>query len=442
MKSPSIERAVVRSHVGSIVGTAFAIVCVSAIVTTAVVVDRDDGQALALVRTLGSELENHRDDPPSTFDDLVDHELEEQKWFRRTIEVWRDNARIGGARTPSRLRPWIDQGSKCALRDVSGVWSRVCVERMDPKTTILVASSIGPLLSAQVPLVVAVALAATMAALVFSISAKRLVHRRLRPLRDFEDAIATLPALDRDRVRSAWGASEIDQLARTFNALLERIDAAVAREQRFVSNAAHELRTPLTRLRGQIELTMQDVPEASESSMRLSLAARSCEDLGRSIDALLALSHDEVDRSEAVNLGDLATDVVGALTAEEARRVRMSVVQANVRGNAALLSLALRNLVDNALKYSEGSLELRIDATDVSCMVSVSDEGPGIPDSELTRVREPFVRGRPETRGSVRGSGLGLSLVDHVAKLHDGELLLENRSPRGLRALVTMPSWR
>ena len=437
MSLPSIERTVVRSYLASIVGMSVAIVSVSAIMTTLVVVERDDAQAQALAMTLGSELHGHRDENLQALDALVQHELEEEQWFHRTIEVWRGDNRIGGTAEAGRLRAWVDQRG-CELANVGGTLSRVCGVMTAPGTAIIVASAIRPLLAAELPILAAIALAALLAAVAFSVLARRVVRSSLQPLRAFEQSLTTLPALDGGCVPAAWGAVEIDQLARTFNALLNRIDVAMEREQRFVSNAAHELRTPLTRLRGQIELVLKEGNASAESFRRLSLAARSCEELTRSVDALLALARDQAAPRETIDLGDLASDVVGALGDDDARRVRILAEQALVRGDPTLLALATRNLMDNALKYSLGAVEVRVVSDSAHCSLIVLDEGPGIPDAQLTAVREPFVRGW-RSRGHARGAGLGLALVEHVTNLHDGELRLENVSPTGLRAAIILP---
>jgi signal transduction histidine kinase len=156
---------------------------------------------------------------------------------------------------------------------------------------------------------------------------------------------------------------------------------------------------------------------------------------------LLALSHDQAASTEAVDLGDLAFDVVGALEDEDARRIRVVAGQALVRGDPTLLALATRNLVDNALKYSSRAVEVRVTGDPAHCSLVVLDEGPGIPDAELISVRGPFVRGRQGAE-AVRGAGLGLALVEHVSTLHEGSLSLENASQGGLRAAMILPPWR
>jgi signal transduction histidine kinase len=324
---------------------------------------------------------------------------------------------------------------------VAGTLSRVCVVKTNPDTAIVVASPVAPLLFAQLPILGAVAAAALFASAVFAVVARRVVRRGLEPLEAFERYLSRRPASGGGPVPASWGAEEIDDLAQTFNALLERIDVAVEREHRFVSNAAHELRTPLTRLRAQIELVLQQGDTSADSSRRLTLAARSCAELGCQVDALLALARDQAAPNETVDLSELVADVVRAVEADDAERIQLMAEPALVWGDPSLLGLAARNLLDNALKYSDGPVEVHVVADSGHGSLIVCDEGPGIAESELLAVREPFVRGAKDNP-RVRGAGLGLSLVDHVAKLHGGELTLDNRSSSGLRAALVLPSWR
>ncbi len=111
-----------------------------------------------------------------------------------------------------------------------------------------------------------------------------------------------------------------------------------------------------------------------------------------------------------------------------------------VRGDETLLGLAVRNLVENAEKYSTARVDVFVRGEAGVAEIEVLDRGGGIPDTELDRVREPFVRGS-SVSSAVRGVGLGLSLVEHVAQLHGGALTLANRPEGGLRALLRLPVW-
>lgn len=438
MKRPSIERAVARAYLASIVGVSIAIVIASTVMTGLLVVRRDDAQATALAMTLATELHNHRADPLDSRHELVRHELAEQQWFQRRIEVWSEGKPIGADRGGSHLGEWaVAQGCSTIYGD--GALSRLCAVHPNSDLVILVSSPVRPLLTAQVPIFIGLCLSAALAIAAFGALVRRIVNRSLQPLKAFEQSVAALPALDGTRVPGSWNAREIDELAHTFNELLERIDEAIGREKRFVANAAHELRTPLTRLRGQIELVAQGGVASPDSARRLANAARSCGELSRALDALLALAREDALALETVDLDEVAGDILSLLETDERARIRVVTTSALVRGDATLLGLAGRNLIDNALKYSEVGIEFHVEERRGRCVMSVLDAGPGIPQEDLKTVREPFVRGRT---GGVRGAGLGLALAEHVAKGHGGRLVLVNRAPSGLQASLELPPWR
>jgi signal transduction histidine kinase len=242
-------------------------------------------------------------------------------------------------------------------------------------------------------------------------------------------------------VRQTWSAAEIDSLAASFNAALARVDEAVAREQRFVADAAHELRTPLTRLSAQLELAREEAREGKAVEVRLGAAIRSTRELVDLTEALLAMAQGETGRTEAVDLGDVIGACVSRLEPSEAARVRVRRAEGDViaRGIEPLLALAVANLIDNALKYAPGEIEVTLGVERGAVCVEVDDEGPGIPAAELETIREPFVRG--SMAGERRGTGIGLALVEHVARLHDGALDLANRRPSGLHAGLRVRAW-
>ncbi len=213
------------------------------------------------------------------------------------------------------------------------------------------------------------------------------------------------------------------------------------REQRFVADAAHELRTPLTQLRAQLELASAELLDGVVPHARIAAAARTTQDLGRTMEILLALARNQATVDETIDLDDVVAACVASLPPDHAMRVRVELGEgAIVRGDEMLLRLAVGNLIDNALKYSPGQVEIRTDATEDAATVQIDDHGPGLTEAECFRLRAPFVRGA--TGGPrVRGVGLGLALVDHVATPHDGSLAL-GQAASGLRATLRFSLWR
>jgi signal transduction histidine kinase len=255
------------------------------------------------------------------------------------------------------------------------------------------------------------------------------------------------------RLPVAGTGDELDRLADNVNAMLERIEALMRGLKEVSDNIAHDLKTPLTRLRNRCEQALRGA--AGEASYRAALESTIAEsdDLIRTFDALLMIARAESgqarDNMMEFDASEIARDV-GELyepVADEkgiALKVDASAV-APVRGNRELVSQALANLIDNAIKYAgpNGKLNgmpaeivVRADNEGERIMLSVADHGPGIPDTDRGRVVERFVR--LEQSRSEPGSGLGLSLASAVARLHGGELKLEDNNP-GLRTTIALP---
>jgi signal transduction histidine kinase len=255
------------------------------------------------------------------------------------------------------------------------------------------------------------------------------------------------------RLPVAGTGDELDRLADNVNAMLERIEALMRGLKEVSDNIAHDLKTPLTRLRNRCEQALRGA--AGEASYRAALESTIAEsdDLIRTFDALLMIARAESgqarDNMTEFDASEIARDV-GELyepVADEkgiALKVDASAV-APVRGNRELVSQALANLIDNAIKYAgpNGKLNgmpaeivVRADNEGERIMLSVADHGPGIPDADRGRVVERFVR--LEQSRSEPGSGLGLSLASAVARLHGGELKLEDNNP-GLRTTIALP---
>ncbi len=435
--SPSLVAQVSRAHTALLVLAALAIVVVASIAFAGVVVVRDDAEALALGRLLAMELDDHH----GNHDRVVRHELEEQRWFERTIEVWRGEDRIGGDEGAGRLAAFAGRADgTCEHAVVGGARERVCIVRTGSDEAVIVASDVGEMLASMAPMVGTLALVAAIVTLAVALVGRRVVARALAPLGRFEAEVAAVPPRGPfGRLTDRWGSRELDSLSATFGAMLERIDLAVAREQRFVADAAHELRTPLTRLRAQLELARAEHAEGKPVDERLAASVRTAIELATTTEALLAMARDSMGTSEPVELADVVDTCVARLEPGLRARVKVSEASALADGVEPLLVLAVGNLVDNALKYAPGEVEIEVSATDAEVAVRVADRGPGIDGSERERVLEPFVRGA--SAEGIRGAGLGLALASHVAQLHQGALTLDRREPRGLVATLSMRPW-
>src|SRR6516165_582199 len=255
------------------------------------------------------------------------------------------------------------------------------------------------------------------------------------------------------RLPIAGTGDELDRLATNLNAMLERIEALMHGLKEVSDNIAHDLKTPLTRLRNRCEQALRS--SAGDSSYRAALESTIVEsdELIRTFDALLMIARAESgqarDNMAEFDASEIARDV-GELyepVADE-KGIALKVeapAAAPVHGNRELVSQALANLIDNAIKYAgpNGKIngmpaEIVVKAGNDGDRItlSVADRGPGIPDADRGRVVERFVR--LEQSRSEPGSGLGLSLASAVARLHGGELKLEDNHP-GLRTTIALP---
>ncbi|MBV8751928.1 MAG: HAMP domain-containing protein [Hyphomicrobiales bacterium] len=256
------------------------------------------------------------------------------------------------------------------------------------------------------------------------------------------------------RLPIAGTGDEIDRLAGNLNAMLDRIEVLMRGLKEVSDNIAHDLKTPLTRLRNRAEEALRSAKSEADYREALEATIDESDGLIRTFNALLMIARAEsgqgredmadVDAAEIVRgVADLYEPVA------DDRGLGIAIdapVPTTVRGNRELISQALANLVDNAIKYAEpgpplvngapAPIEITARGEGDRILLSVADHGPGIPPADRGRVVGRFVR--LERSRSQPGSGLGLSLASAVAHLHGGELRLEDNAP-GLRAVISLP---
>src|SRR5215475_10308672 len=257
-----------------------------------------------------------------------------------------------------------------------------------------------------------------------------------------------------ERLPIAGTGDELDRLAGNLNAMLDRIEALMRGLKEVSDNIAHDLKTPLTRLRNRCEEALRTAEDEAQYRAALEGTIEESDGLIQTFNALLMIARAESGQARD-NMRDFdAAEVargVGELYEPLADEKGLTLTieapaAAPVRGNRELISQALANLVDNAIKYAvpdaalPGGMrpEIRIQAASEGdrILLTVADRGPGIPEADRARVLERFVR--LEQSRSQPGSGLGLSLALAVAHLHGGDLKLEDNQP-GLRTVISLP---
>lgn len=249
------------------------------------------------------------------------------------------------------------------------------------------------------------------------------------------------------RVAVQGSGDDFDHLSETLNQMLARIEDLVQSVSRVSDSIVHELRTPLTRLHADLD-DLAHAADAGPESRRLARQAlEEAERLQSTFDALLRVARIETGRHAAVrteiDLSALLEDAVEFYHPEaEARRQSLTAeIAAGLRlhGDRDLLFQAVSNLLDNAIKFTPdgGAIRLTADGAGPAVTVAIADEGPGVPAEHRSHITERFFRA--PSAESVPGLGLGLSLVEAVAKLHGGELRFDNLNP-GLRVRLRLPT--
>ncbi|ACZ20142.1 signal transduction histidine kinase [Sanguibacter keddieii DSM 10542] len=301
-----------------------------------------------------------------------------------------------------------------------------------------VVSALRVSLGAVVPL-----LSLTLGALVWA-----LLGRALRPVEELRRGAEAVTARGGPGSLPVPAAgAELGDLARTLNAMLDRLEASAERQRAFVADAAHELRSPVAALRVSVDIAQQH-PDAYTSAELAADLGGEVQRLDRLVDDLLVLARlgATTTARETVDLRDLAEDVVaGSVVAAQAsaasRPAGTGLPRVEVRGagtaatDRTAAGRVVRNLVDNALRHSASRVLVEVR----DGRVVVEDDGPGIAAADRERVFERFTRLEDGRQRDAGGSGLGLSIAREVARDLGGDVCLTAAEPRGTRATLTLP---
>jgi heavy metal sensor kinase len=275
-----------------------------------------------------------------------------------------------------------------------------------------------------------------------------LARRTLAPVSALADAAAAVTERDLSaRLDERHAPEELRGLARAFNATLDRLEAAFARQARFTADASHELRTPVAILRAQVETALKGERAASEYRSTLEACGRAADRMAGLTESLLALAR--ADAGERPAAGPVALDALvreGAdLLRPSARaagvELRCSVEPATVVGDARLLSEVLSNLVTNGFRYNRpgGRVDVTLGRENGEAVLRVRDTGVGIPTDALPHVFERFYRVDAARSRAHGGSGLGLSIVRWIVEAHKGTVEVLSEPDVGSTFTVRLP---
>jgi signal transduction histidine kinase len=249
-----------------------------------------------------------------------------------------------------------------------------------------------------------------------------------------------------DRVPRRGTNDEFDQLAGNLNGMLDQIERLMTGMREVTDNVAHDLKTPLARLRARLELALLGPSDPAAQSEAIRAAIDEADRLLATFNALLSIAEAEAGagarHAERLDLGEIAQAVVELyepVAEEKGVALRLDRVPGTlIHGDRHLLSQAIANLLDNALKHGANSeIAISVRRHDEHAVIEVSDHGPGIPESERETVFDRFVR--LERSRSTPGNGLGLSLVRAVARRHEAIVALADNRP-GLRVQIEFPA--
>ena len=268
------------------------------------------------------------------------------------------------------------------------------------------------------------------------------VRQVTQPVVRFSRSIDALQPAEARKVAHDGLPRELTPVGLALDRLLERVQAALRHERTLTADAAHELRTPLAALRAQAQVALR-ATDAAERAEALQALMAGVDRATHLVNAVMTLAR--LDAREAKPAELPVTDLVAVVRlvldelapAATANGVEVAFVPAGgtVRGDADALAILVRNLVDNALRHTRSRVEVAIERDAKSVRVAVSDDGPGVPSGMSGRVFDRFFR----AGASDTGAGLGLALVQRVAELHGGSVMLDRAPLGGARFTVTFP---
>ncbi len=289
--------------------------------------------------------------------------------------------------------------------------------------------------------------AGPIALILASLAGYLLAGLSLRPVETMRRRAARISAeTPGERLPVPETRDEVERLAETLNAMLERLESALARERDFVADAGHELRTPLALLRTELELALRHAESPTELREAVRLSTEEVDRLTQLADDLLLIAGSDRGRLPLRLEPLAATELLASVArrfewrAQEAGRALQTTADSalRVRGDRVRLEQALGNLVDNALRHGAGPVQLSAAHRDGVVELHVADQGPGFPADFLDHAFDRF--SRPDSARSGGGAGLGLAIVKTIAEAHGGDSHAANQERGGADVWIALPA--
>jgi signal transduction histidine kinase len=342
---------------------------------------------------------------------------------------------------------------------------RVASQRVEgePATVVHVAAPLDDVDESTELLARSLALAVPLVTAILAVLVWVLAGRTLRPVESIRREVARIGADDlARRVPVPPGDDEVARLARTMNAMLDRVEDASERQHRFVGDASHELRTPLARMRSELEVDLAHPTGADPTATHRSVLEETI-GMQRLVDDLLRLARADGTRSPAGDAGVAGTGAErdrGAATSRLDLAAAAEVSRARSTSPVALDTTALEpvtvaadeqevrrivaNLLDNAARHARSHVAVTVEGPDDAgagtARLTVADDGPGVPADEAERIFERFARLDDARSARDGGAGLGLAIAREIAERHGGSLALDAAHRDGARFVLRLPS--
>ena len=230
---------------------------------------------------------------------------------------------------------------------------------------------------------------------------------------------------------------EIGQLTRSINDLLNRLEQSIIREKQFTSDASHELRTPLSVMRGTLEVLIRKPRTSEEYVNKIQTALGSIDRMSAMIDQLLALARVEKGApspKDEVEILSFVEEMAAQYQTDTGRKIRFKTQESMpifVQVSEKSLVMILNNLIQNAIKYSEGPIDLEVKIENGKPMIFVNDQGQGIAAESIKKIFDPFYRDPSALEKLIPGTGLGLAIVKKLAQESGIEISVSSESGLG-----------
>jgi signal transduction histidine kinase len=272
-------------------------------------------------------------------------------------------------------------------------------------------------------------------------------RRALTPVTAMAESARDLRIEEGQRLSYVQTDDELSALGKAFNAVLDQLYESLERQRRFTGDASHQLRTPLSGMLGQIEVALRRPRTEEVYRETLECVRNQVLHLRGIVEGLLFLARADADADARTERLDLAHWLRGHLQPWRAHErgpdIRLDISGSDtawVQGQSTLLGQLLDNVLDNACKYSPPGtpITVRLETQKDEILVSITDQGPGIPPLELERVFRPFYRSENARNEGKPGVGLGLAIAARIAKALGGDLTVQPASPRGLRLTLRL----